>query len=76
MNIRANGTVGVVYTTETGLTPYVFGGNEGEGKEGWMQVNTEERQLVVRKRRSKKCVAWVIATEVEPMSHRKDGALF
>ncbi len=78
MNINTKGSVGLVYTTQAGFTSYSLDYDEGEGKEGWLQINKEERQFVVRKRMSHQCVMWVAPEEgeVKPMSHKEDGALF
>lgn len=86
MKILATGEVGKVYATQVGMEVHkLFWIEEGEGVEGWWQVNPEERILVVRK-----CVGWTDflfwkildwrivpdQDEYKPMSHRTDGMLF
>lgn len=78
MKIRADGVVGLVYTTEAGMEAYNLASDEGEYKEGWEQISVHERRLVVRKRISHNMVTWSLPIEkgYRPMSHREDGALF
>jgi len=78
MKIHTSGVVGIIYTTQAGMEVYNLSSDEGEYKEGWEQINLNERRLVVRKRISHSVVVWALPVEEEyrPMSHRDDGALF
>ncbi len=78
MKVKSKGSVGKVYTTQAGWTFYKLDNDEGEGKEGWMQINSDEREFVKRKRLSHSAVMWVAPQKEEspPMSHLTDGALF
>ncbi len=78
MTIKAQGVVGRVYKTQAGNEEWDLGSDEGEYEEGWEQINTVERRLVVRKRVSHSMVTWALPPKEDyvPMSHRSDGPIF
>ena len=79
MKIDSKGIVGLVYKTQDGMEVWKLRSEEGDGQEGWEQINNKERRLVMRKRVAHNIFVWCLPTpeeECPPMSHRTDGALF
>ena len=68
---QAQGKVGEVYTSPTGARTYNLAMEEGNGEEGWEQVDPHNRRKVRRTQTGHTVFVWRIIEDEPPANHRE-----